>query len=498
MGKFEKSARKKKKNLKVMLSAGLLAGISTGFAAYAAPPVHAEKKTKMGTGSSSANIASVIADYSFKEVDLKGYFRNGGYIYARPYENSDIVASMMEKMPVHITGIGTRSFWEVEFQGKTCYVKASDVVTDIGIIYDSETQMSEVAEKNETAKLNYEKAIEKIKEKKEAAKKKAEEKKKKAEEKKKKKKAAKKAKKKAAEETRKAAKVLASQETKSKTERTQTVSAAYASATTNTAKIWIYLTEHGFTDIQAAGIMGNIQCESDFNPRATDGGHGLFQWLGGRKANLYAFASDPWDIDDQLAFMIHELNTSESAAYQKLKAAKTPEEAAYVFDVYYERSAGLSTARRMANAAAWYKKYGSSNNVSSGLVADTAAETNATLKTQTQKTVSTATSSKSTSTKKSNTSSEAKPKPKPKPKNNDTEKAKTTSDSASETKTASSSEKTATSKTETSSASGTAAAADTSAAATADTNENTTAATETAPAPAAEAVPQTAAETAAA
>lgn len=505
VGKFENSVRKKKRRLKRMISAGLLAGFSSGFAAYAAPPVHAETKTTMDTPD-TADITNILADYSFKKTDIKGYFRNGGFIYARPYESSDIIASVMKKMPIHITGIGTREFWEAEFQGKRCYVKASDVVTDISIIDESDAQAAEVTEKNETSKENYAKKQEEIRRKKEEARKKAEEEKKKKEKKKKAKEKAEKKKAKAAKSVRRAEKILASQETKTKAERTQTVSAAYANATTNTAKIWIYLTEHGFTDIQAAGIMGNIQCESDFNPRATDGGHGLFQWLGGRRANLYSFASDPWDIDDQLAFMIHELNTSESTAYQKLKAAKTPEEAAYMFDVYYERSAGISRAKRMACAAAWYKKYGSSNNVSSGLTADETAELNAALKSQTQKTVSTATAAKGTSSKKSNTSSEAKPKPKPKPKNDDAETAsesktpsKTKSKPKSNTKSKTSnksSSKAESAKTESDSASSAGSSA--SAEAATGTAASTETAETAAPAPAADPAPTASTETAAA
>lgn len=135
-------------------------------------------------------------------------------------------------------------------------------------------------------------------------------------------------------------------------------SEAFKTAPTNAQKIWVFLTEHGFTDVQAAAILGNIQAESDFNPRATDGGLGLIQWIGGRASNLRRYAGNSmWTIEGQLTFMIHELNTYESTAYAKLKAAKTPAEGAYVWDRYFERSAGWSTRTRMKNAVKWYNTF---------------------------------------------------------------------------------------------------------------------------------------------
>lgn len=56
---------------------------------------------------------------------------------------------------------------------------------------------------------------------------------------------------------------------------------------TNPEKVWNYLTgTMGLNDIQAAGVMGNIQQESNFSTTAlnpSSGAYGLIQWLFGQK-----------------------------------------------------------------------------------------------------------------------------------------------------------------------------------------------------------------------
>ena len=334
-----------------MISAGLAAGFSGGFASFTTPQAHA--KEQVSAVPDQTDITDVMADFAFRKTDTQAYFRNEASIYSRPYLRSETIGTAQRKQAIHITGIGQRSFWEAEYNGQRCYVLASDVTTDMAIINEKDIRKSDHEEKMDAFTKEYQRRQEEARRKKEEERKREEERKKKEAEKKKKEEERKKKEKEKAE----AEKILKAQEDKTKKARMADLSKAYINATATTEKIWIYLTEHGFTDVQAAGIMGNIQCESDFNPRATDGGHGLFQWIGGRRAALYSFASDPWSIEDQLAYMIHELNTNESGAYQKLKTATTPEEAAYLWDVYYERSAGLSTQKRMKCAAVWYNTY---------------------------------------------------------------------------------------------------------------------------------------------
>lgn len=112
----------------------------------------------------------------------------------------------------------------------------------------------------------------------------------------------------------------------------------------NAKKIWDYMKGRGFTDQQAAGWLGNFQQESGLNPAAVQAGgpgRGLAQWGGGRFNALVAFArarGKKWtDLQSQLDFVWHELQTTESAAYKAIKSAKTIDQATAAIGSKYER-----------------------------------------------------------------------------------------------------------------------------------------------------------------
>jgi hypothetical protein len=98
---------------------------------------------------------------------------------------------------------------------------------------------------------------------------------------------------------------------------------------------------YGVPDVVAAGIIGNIDAESSFDPGAvnpTSKARGLIQWLSkDRLANAKNNGFDLNKVDDQIAFIIWELNNSEGAAKKELMKAKTPEEAANIFGKLYVR-----------------------------------------------------------------------------------------------------------------------------------------------------------------
>lgn len=136
-------------------------------------------------------------------------------------------------------------------------------------------------------------------------------------------------------------------------------------------KIYQYLLEKGFSPEQAAGILGNLQVESGFNTGAYNPGEGAFglaQWLGGRRANLKAFAEfqgkPETDWKTQIDFMVHEMrgtpgvqgmgSRSESAAYNSLMGTSNHKDAATVFQSQYERSTKDSLPQREANARKLY------------------------------------------------------------------------------------------------------------------------------------------------
>lgn len=132
----------------------------------------------------------------------------------------------------------------------------------------------------------------------------------------------------------------------------------------NAAKAFAFFKERGFTDNQAAGIVGNLQAESgmNINPAAIgDGGKawGIAQWHPARRAIWEKSTGKKWEstgfspnFDEQLAFIVYELQRTESAALRRLRATNTVEDAAAVFDQYYERSSGQARQKRIQLAQA--------------------------------------------------------------------------------------------------------------------------------------------------
>jgi hypothetical protein len=134
--------------------------------------------------------------------------------------------------------------------------------------------------------------------------------------------------------------------------------------TQNAAKALSFFNRQGFTPEQAAGIVGNLQAESgmDINPAAIgDGGKawGIAQWHPDRRGIWEKANKAQWqpngtapNFDAQLAFIIYELQRTEARALRRLRATKTVEDAAAVFDQFYERSSGTARQKRIKLAQA--------------------------------------------------------------------------------------------------------------------------------------------------
>ena len=82
--------------------------------------------------------------------------------------------------------------------------------------------------------------------------------------------------------------------------------------------VWDYLKAAGYSDIQVAGIIGNLCQESGLNPARVESngeGIGLVQWSFGRKQNLINYASSKgvdWsDLETQLEFLVSELDSKQ-------------------------------------------------------------------------------------------------------------------------------------------------------------------------------------------
>lgn len=120
-----------------------------------------------------------------------------------------------------------------------------------------------------------------------------------------------------------------------------------------------FLMKQGFTANQAYGIVGNLIQESGLDPTAINatGHRGIAQWDATRWQNFVNFAaannSDVNSYEAQLAFLVHEMQTTHREAWQKVLAKavnQTPEEYAHYFDEFVEISGGEETAQRQAYA----------------------------------------------------------------------------------------------------------------------------------------------------
>lgn len=125
----------------------------------------------------------------------------------------------------------------------------------------------------------------------------------------------------------------------------------------------------GWTKEQAAAIVGNLQVESGLNTRAVgDNGKafGIAQWRKDAAAGARALKFREVmgvdvltaDLMTQLKFIQWELENTYKKAGNALKATRDYASGATVVDKQYEQSAGLHTARRVAEAKKIYDSIG--------------------------------------------------------------------------------------------------------------------------------------------
>lgn len=114
---------------------------------------------------------------------------------------------------------------------------------------------------------------------------------------------------------------------------------------------------HGLPRHVAIGFAANVAVESGFNPAVDtgDGGHawGLFQHNDRREAMVdwvTANYGDWRNPEGQIAFAMHELQTTERGAYEKIMQARSPEEAAELISRYFERPGTPHMEQRLAAA----------------------------------------------------------------------------------------------------------------------------------------------------
>ena len=130
-------------------------------------------------------------------------------------------------------------------------------------------------------------------------------------------------------------------------------------------QIWKYLKGKGFTEAGAAGILGNMECESSFNLAAVgDNGSsfGLCQWHNARGDAMKKTAGSNWDsnLKGQLDYLISELKTSYPSLYKTLTTTNSVKEAASQMVDKFEVCQGHETAEvqnyRSDKANKWFKE----------------------------------------------------------------------------------------------------------------------------------------------
>ena len=136
-----------------------------------------------------------------------------------------------------------------------------------------------------------------------------------------------------------------------------TLTALGTSLQTPMAQAVNYFVTQGWKDFQAAAIVGNLMQESNLKATAVNsssGATGIAQWLGGRLDDLMTFAgaNGYQTFQIQLAFVNKELNGSEKAAGDALRATATLSDATMVVRTKYERcgESEANDANRLAQS----------------------------------------------------------------------------------------------------------------------------------------------------
>lgn len=99
----------------------------------------------------------------------------------------------------------------------------------------------------------------------------------------------------------------------------------------------------GFTKNQAIGLVANFEAESSLNtvahnPNDPGGSHGIAQWNRGRLDKLKKmYPGDEWTkVENQIDYVIWELNNTHKSVGEKLRKATTFEEATSLITTEYE------------------------------------------------------------------------------------------------------------------------------------------------------------------
>lgn len=138
---------------------------------------------------------------------------------------------------------------------------------------------------------------------------------------------------------------------------TGTTTAAGGSVEQNKATIWKFLKSKGYSDIAAAGIMGNIEQECGFRHDLVEGngkgpGVGICQWTYHTRKKAFLAAVPDWktNLGGQLDFMWKEINQSYKGVLpDAMNKCTTVTEAVWLFHQVYEGSADIQRTGGLVN-----------------------------------------------------------------------------------------------------------------------------------------------------
>lgn len=130
-----------------------------------------------------------------------------------------------------------------------------------------------------------------------------------------------------------------------------------------------YFVGKGLSEIQSAGVVGNLVQESGVDPTAVQAGgpgRGIAQWgVGGRwdtdPINMVDYAADRgldvWALGPQLDFVWYELTNESYLGLADLRASTTISDATIAFMEEYERCGTCLPDQRVAYAQDAYDRY---------------------------------------------------------------------------------------------------------------------------------------------
>lgn len=129
-------------------------------------------------------------------------------------------------------------------------------------------------------------------------------------------------------------------------------------ASNNAGKLWNYFKSQGLSDGATAGILGNLEQESNLDPNKPGGG--LAQWQGSRWTALQKFSKDkgldPNSLDAQMQFLMKELNSGSYGSVAKMNGM-TPAQAALYFSNNFEKPGIPMNDKRQGYANGFYGQY---------------------------------------------------------------------------------------------------------------------------------------------